>query len=69
MANDISLLKGLKIKAYVTDRYAEDRDENIMVMHIVEMSGDNIPGGKRKAQLMAINPKDALRRFCYTKTS
>ena len=68
MANDISLLKGLKNKAYVTDRYAEDRDENIMVMHIVEMSGDNIPGGKRKAQLMAINPKDALRRFCYTKT-
>ena len=33
MTNDISQLKGLKIKAYVTDRYAEDRDEHIMVMN------------------------------------
>ena len=66
MTHDISLLKGLKIKAYVTDRYAKNRDEHIMVMHTVEMSGNNIPGGKRKLQLMAINPKDALRRFFYT---
>ena len=64
MTNDISQLKGLKIKAYVTDRYAEDRDEHIMVMRTAAISGDNIPGGKRKAQLMAINPKDALARFC-----
>ena len=62
MTHDISQLKGLKIKAYVTDRYAEDRDEHIMVRHTVEFEA---PGyGFRKIYMLdAINPKDALRRF------
>ena len=61
MTNDISQLKGLKIKAYATDRYAEDRDEHIMVMHTVEISGDNTPWWKTQS---TTDGNQSKRRSC-----